>query len=219
MSNTDNIETDGAQIDIMSADRRVNQDSGNVEWYTPSWIMERIRRVLGGIDLDPASCEFANTIVQAKKFYTNDDDGLELEWSGTVWMNHPFGKGEKPCKVYKDKAKLAAGLSPCKKDACKKRGYHIDYEIKGNTHWINKLVDSVSSGKVTKAANICFASTSEGWFKPLYPQLQLFLYDRVHFVDVNGVEQGGGTKGAVITFFGVTKEEILAEFADYGYVK
>jgi hypothetical protein len=33
--------------------------SGNKEWYTPSDYIERARRVLGVIDLDPASSEFA----------------------------------------------------------------------------------------------------------------------------------------------------------------
>lgn len=68
------------------------QTSDSVEWYTPSPIIEAARRVLGGIDLDPASCETAQRTVGAASYYTRDDDGLSREWCGRVWMNPPFGK-------------------------------------------------------------------------------------------------------------------------------
>src|SRR5262249_26050805 len=46
--------------------------------------------VLGDIDLDPASCEFAQQTVKAKKFYTKDDSGLTKPWHGRVWLNPPY---------------------------------------------------------------------------------------------------------------------------------
>jgi phage N-6-adenine-methyltransferase len=60
----------------------------SVEWYTPPNIFESI-----GVefDLDPCSSEKANTIVQAKDFYTIDDNGLEQDWYGKVWLNPPYG--------------------------------------------------------------------------------------------------------------------------------
>jgi ParB family chromosome partitioning protein len=54
------------------------------EWYTPLPYIEAARLVLGDIDLDPASCELANGVVQAKRFFTEQDDGLTKEWSGRV---------------------------------------------------------------------------------------------------------------------------------------
>lgn len=39
----------------MKAHRLINQDSGDVEYYTPTEITEAARRVMGGIDLDPFS--------------------------------------------------------------------------------------------------------------------------------------------------------------------
>jgi hypothetical protein len=70
----------------------INQDSGTTEWYTPANIVEAARKTLGWFDLDPASSEKANELVQAKKIYTIHDDGLSKPWNGTVWMNHPFGR-------------------------------------------------------------------------------------------------------------------------------
>lgn len=60
------------------------------EWYTPAKYVEAAREVLGHIDLDPASCEKAQQTVQAGKFYSLPDDGLQCEWFGRVWLNPPF---------------------------------------------------------------------------------------------------------------------------------
>lgn len=70
----------------------INQDSGKVEFYTPPEIVDAARRVMGAIDLDPASCEVANRTVKAARYFTKEDDGLKQSWSGRVWMNHPFKK-------------------------------------------------------------------------------------------------------------------------------
>jgi hypothetical protein len=38
-------------------------DKMNDERYSPLWIVEGARKVMGAIDLDPASCSVANAIV------------------------------------------------------------------------------------------------------------------------------------------------------------
>jgi phage N-6-adenine-methyltransferase len=68
----------------------VSFNSGNNEWYTPAEIIEAARKCMGEIDLDPASNEIANRVVKAKHYYTAEDNGLERDWFGNVWLNPPY---------------------------------------------------------------------------------------------------------------------------------
>lgn len=62
------------------------------EHYTPEEWIERVRDVLGEIDLDPCSCELAQETVGAETFYTEQDSALTKEWRGRVFMNPPYSK-------------------------------------------------------------------------------------------------------------------------------
>jgi hypothetical protein len=64
-----------------------------VDWYTPSIYIEAARRVMGGIELDPASSEIANQTVKAQRIFTIEDDGLAQPWlARSVFLNPPYGK-------------------------------------------------------------------------------------------------------------------------------
>jgi phage N-6-adenine-methyltransferase len=71
------------------------------EWTTPESMIERATRVLGSIDLDPASTKRANKVVGAKRILTKKDDALrdDCHWTisgkagagaATVWLNPPY---------------------------------------------------------------------------------------------------------------------------------
>ena len=72
--------------------RNFPHQTGFFERYTPAYIIELARTVMGSIDLDPASCETANKVVKASQYFTMKEDGLKQDWYGNVWMNPPYKK-------------------------------------------------------------------------------------------------------------------------------
>lgn len=71
----------------------VGNNSGNSEWYTPKEYADAVHEVMGFIDTDPCSCEVANEVVRAETYYTAEQDGLQQEWHGCVYVNPPYGDG------------------------------------------------------------------------------------------------------------------------------
>jgi hypothetical protein len=59
----------------------------SVEWLTPLFIFEALGLTF---DLDPCGGELGDH-VPARARYTTRDDGLSKDWSGTVWLNPPYG--------------------------------------------------------------------------------------------------------------------------------
>jgi hypothetical protein len=59
-------------------------------WLTPLWLVKAAQEVLGRIDLDPATCDLAQTRIGALTGY--QERGLELPWYGTIFLNPPGGK-------------------------------------------------------------------------------------------------------------------------------
>jgi ParB family transcriptional regulator, chromosome partitioning protein len=84
--------------------------TGDDEWYTPKEYIDEARAAMGGVDLDPASNDFAQgQFVRAASYFTQADDGLSREWHGSVWLNPPYSKTK--VGVFTDKllAEIEAG--------------------------------------------------------------------------------------------------------------
>jgi hypothetical protein len=62
----------------------LNEKTEN-EWLTPPEIIH----YLGPFDLDPCAPE-VRPWETAKRYYTKQDDGLYMEWTGRVWLNPPY---------------------------------------------------------------------------------------------------------------------------------
>jgi len=77
-------------VDEILQKPHVTFNSGNNEWYTPAEYIEAARRVMDGIDLDPASSDIANRTIGAAVYFTAEDDGLRYAWDGRIWMNPPY---------------------------------------------------------------------------------------------------------------------------------
>lgn len=67
----------------------LNEDFEYISNYD---MIQSAHALLGEIDLDPASSKVANQYVNAEKFYTPSDDGLNAQqWFGNVYLFPPPG--------------------------------------------------------------------------------------------------------------------------------
>jgi phage N-6-adenine-methyltransferase len=147
----------------------VVNNSGENEWYTPVQYIEAARRVLGAIDLDPASCELANETVLATEFYTLEIDGLKQPWLGNVWLNPPYSGGSIVPFISKYAEEIQSG--------------QIDAGIvlvnnATETQWFKELV-SISLAAVFATGRIKFVSPEGEKNSPLQGQVFLYYGDNI----------------------------------------
>jgi ParB family chromosome partitioning protein len=88
---------------------RGTEGTGEFERYTPSIYIAAVRAAMGEIDLDPATCEQAQKVVKALRYYTVDEDGLSKPWEGRVWLNPPYHRKLQPLFIDKLIAELKSG--------------------------------------------------------------------------------------------------------------
>lgn len=150
------------------------------EHYTPGYIIEAAREVLGGISLDPASCAAAQGIVQADYYFTAEDDGLTIHWgpSGldldyrpdpwTVWLNPPYGRRDK-------------WIDP-KTGAVKEKGPYNSKE------WTKKLIAEYDKGNIDAAILLVNAANGSAWFRPLLDRFPICYPRRIKFIDGRTME-------------------------------
>lgn len=81
----------------MTTTATAQHSSESNEWYTPEWLVESIRELLGDIDLDPASSFEAQKVVKAKRWWGEKDPAVrERQWHGRVLLNPPGGVVRSP---------------------------------------------------------------------------------------------------------------------------
>ena len=64
--------------------------SDSPEWYTPPEVIAAVVLAMGAIDLDP--CADPGRKVPAGQHFTQEDNGLDQQWRGRVYMNPPYGR-------------------------------------------------------------------------------------------------------------------------------
>lgn len=163
--------------------------SKKTTWMTPSVYIEAARDVLGGIDLDPASSPLANEHILAKRFYSLEtgEDGLELPWSGTVWLNPPYGKLES----HKHRS--------------------------GQDVWSTLMLSYHATGDVPAGIMLLNAVPDRAWFKPLWRYPMVFTDHRIRFIDPDRGEPGPQpTHGHVFVYLGPDTETFVDRFKRFG---
>lgn len=168
------------------------QSAKNNEWYTPATYVEAARKVMGSIDLDPASCELANRTVRAARYYTKEENGLAQEWRArSVWLNPPYGR-----------------IHP------EQRGSTKSYQ----PLFILKLLEAYENGNVKQA--ICLTigtSCFMRWFQPLWNYPMCFHDGRILFDMPDGTQSDFGF-GNIIIYLGSDEKRFIEEFSQFGRI-
>ena len=173
----------------------VMQSSKSVEWYTPSKYVEAARNTMGSIDLDPASCAFANRIVKANAFFS--ERGLESQWFGNVFCNPPYGRRD----LYINKKGEEATKGPS-----------------NQMLWSQKMIQSHKSGEIQQGILLVNAQTCERWFQPLWNYSICFTNHRIKFIDQNGEIQKQPAHGNAFIYFGNNTEAFEENFYRFGTI-
>lgn len=160
------------------------------EWYTRPKYIEAARRVMGSIDLDPASDKEANAVVKAQKIYTKEDNGLLQPWYGHVWLNPPFGR------------------SP---DMKAQHQSTIDL-------FIGKLISEYQSGNVEQAILLATAQIDARWFQPLWQYPICFSDHRVRFYRTGNATTYSQMFGTIFVYLGSNEQEFTEVFSQFGRI-
>lgn len=143
------------------------------EWYTPARYIEAAREVLGGIELDPASCAEAQETVKADRYFTlskvstgNDArdnltavqcDGLTTPWvARSAFVNSPYGTRDGKSNQLLWSRKLVAAYE---------QRYLL--QVEPEAEYFDEVADN-NVGAVHSAILLVNACTSEKWFTPLW---------------------------------------------------
>lgn len=161
------------------------------EWYTPARYVNAARQVMGSIDLDPASCKFANETVKAEHYYTEEENGLEQLWFGRVWLNPPFERSQTPGK------KTNQGF------------------------WIRKLLQQWEIGHVTQAVLLTTCRPDTSWFAPLWQFPICFADHKVGFyVPEEGqiLQEHSHAHGTLFVYLGMWEQTFIEVFSKFGRI-
>lgn len=163
------------------------------EWYTPLDIIKAARLVLGDIELDPASSHEANKIVQAKRYYSKEDDGLAQAWNArTCWLNPPYGRQN------------GSGKSIIRM-------------------FVTRLIEEYRAGNVKQAILLTTVQTNATWFQQLWEYPMCFTSRRVAFLKpINGKiapdSRTSHTLGTALIYPGPHEQTFINTFSQFGRI-
>ena len=173
---------------------QVTQSTGNMEWYTPRYIIEAARAVMGGIDIDPASTASVNhNIVKADYFFDIEENSLskDIKWfreNGGVsaWLNPPYG-----------------------------HPHVLNFAI--------KLVEEIENGNIGQAIWLSNNATETRWGQIMLANAKIICFPkrRVKFLDQNFKPRRSPTQGQMIVGLGPKLSSILFNvyFEEIGVIR
>jgi len=160
--------------------------SAGRDWETPPELFDPLNELFD-FDLDVCATK-ENT--KTEKFISPEDDAFSTEWDGArMWMNPPYGKGEKRCKYPLDK---------CAKKKCVERGHHLLQDSPGIGEWVNRAYEQVEKHGSTVAC-LLPARTDTRWFQAVWDHAALICFFRGRYKFVGA--DSGATFPSVLAVF------------------
>lgn len=101
-------------------------------WSTPQDFFDELNAEFG-FDLD-VCCTSENA--KCSRHYTIEDDGLRQKWSGTVWMNPPYGRGIGKWIQKAYESSRAGAIVVCLVPARTDTAWWHDYCMKGEIRFV-----------------------------------------------------------------------------------
>jgi hypothetical protein len=188
-------------ITLPGFDSVIGEAHKSNEWYTPSRYVEAAREVMGGIDLDPASCEMANRTVKAKKIYAIEDDGLTQDWiCKSVWLNPPYGKAI----PYTSQGRYMGGGNT---------------EVKSlQTQFVEKALNEYRNGNTEQLILLVTANTTVKWFQPLWDYPMCTPSSKITFTVLGESEGKRQVFGNVFVYLGPHEQKFIEVFSQFGRI-
>lgn len=172
-----NIAIKASEIRKPSQEMQVLTSRNHPDYYTPPKYANAVRVALGGIDLDPASCQEANQYVCANRIYTVADDGLSQPWQAkTVFLNPPY---------------------------CDPRNQGTSRRLVTQL-WINKLLHEIQLGNVSQAILLVSANWGYKWFYELFKTVPMacITHDLIKFIQPGQTPEQATPAKRATAFFG-----------------
>ena len=159
------------------------------EWYTPPFVIELVRQVLGTIDLDPASDAIPQKWIRANTYLSAL--GLMLEWNATaVFCNPPYGKA-----VYEGKSQSNQAL------------------------WSAKMVHEFGVGRFNEGILLINSTHGYKWYEELWTRYTCCLArERIRFIKPDGTVGGQAKRGQTFVYFGEDDWRFAEVFRSLGRI-
>lgn len=109
-----------------------NQSGGTDEWATPQDFYDVVNAEFG-FDLDVCALDSS---AKCARYFTPDTDGLAHEWTGTVWMNPPYGDVIATWMAKAFESAKAGATVVCLVPARTDTGWFHDYAFPGQVRFI-----------------------------------------------------------------------------------
>lgn len=161
--------------------------------------------MLGTIDLDPATDEAANLVIQAPRYYQAHDDGLHQHWHGRVFLNPPGGLVDPHTLLQlPPKTRVKGALSSA-------------------AVWWAKLVHEHSAGRVKEAIYVSFNLESmlntQKFGTPIQACPFCVPKRRLSYPSSCGEKSASPPGASAIVYLGPNVDTFESVFSEVGYVR